>query len=291
MKKPLFSMLVVIMNVLLISSLVFADGDTRKATQKEKDFYRIVMNTLIKAIPAGPEGWSEEKNQFEELELVTPDCEKYPFRVSYGISWNDVLRKQAADEEIQTVLAPKMVSNVSNPEYKMLTEHSEKLAKEFGDAVGKNDKPAIERLQKEMESNTKKLKVILDANDKEFDGILEKMSARDVSVKVSIQVNEFSLGLYETVVPDAAVAGCLTYRSQGEWTKNNGWREGTTYIFLGKGWQLKTDGGTYIETKAQKGIPSTAVQTISVSVQAEPVRAKQVLEKIDWSALKKLIQN
>jgi hypothetical protein len=172
-----------------------------------------------------------------------------------------------------------------------LTDQGEKLAKEFGDAVGRNDKPAIERLQMEMESNTKKLKVILDANDKEFDGIMEKMSARDVSIKVSIQVNEFSHGLVETVIPDAAVAGCLTYRSQGEWTKNNGWRDGTTYVFLGKGWQLKSDGGSYIETKALKGIPSTAVQTLSVSIQADSARAKQVLEKIDWTALKKLIQN
>jgi hypothetical protein len=119
---------------------------------------------------------------------------------------------------------------------------------------------------------------------------MEKMSARDVSIKVSIQVNEFSHGLYESVVLDAPVAGGLTYRSQGEWTKDNGWREGTTYVFLGKGWQMKTDGGT-IETKAQKGIPPTAVQTIFVWVQADPARAKQVLEKIDWNALKKLIQN
>jgi hypothetical protein len=291
MKKSLLSILAVIMNVLLISSLVFADGETRKATQKEKDFYRMVMETLIKALPAGPEGWSEEKNQFTELELVTPGCEKFPFRVDHGLSWNDVTRKQEADEKIQKVLAPKMMSNTSNPEYKILTDHGEKLAKEFGEAVGKNDKTTIERLQNEMELNTKKLKVILDANDKEFNDIMEKMSARDVSIKVSIQVNEFSYGLYETVVQAASVAAGLTYRSQGEWTKNNGWNEGTTFVFLGKGWQLKTDGGTYIVTKAQKEIPSTAVQTISVSVQADPVRAKQVLEKIDWNALKKLIQN
>ena len=291
MKKPLFSILVVIMNVMFISSLVFADGETRKATQKEKDFYRMVMETLIKALPAGPEGWGEEKNQFAELELVTPDCEKYPFRVSYGASWNDDTRRQTADEEIQKVLEPKMMSNTSNPELKKLSEQNDKLAKEFGDAAGKNDKPTVERLQKEMEALSKKFQAIIDANDKEYDGIREKMSARDVSIKVSIQVNEFSQGLYESVVQDAPVAGCLTYRSQGEWTKDNGWREGTTYVFLGKGWQLKTDGGTYIETKAQKGIPSIAVQTIIVWVQADPARAKQVLEKIDWNVLKKLIQN
>jgi hypothetical protein len=291
MKKRLFSILVVIMNVMLISSLVFADGETRKATQKEKDFYRMVMETLIKALPAGPEGWGEEKDQFVELEFVAPNCEKYPFRVSYGASWNDFTRKQAADEEIQKVLAPKMMSNASNPEYKKLTEQNDKLAREFGDAAGKNDKPTVDRLLKEMETNTKKLQVILDSNDKEFDSIMEKMSARDVSIKVSIQVNEFSYGLEESVIQDAAVAGCLTYRSQGGWTKDSGWHEGTTYVVLGKGWQMKTDGGTSIETKERKGITSTAVQTILVSVQADSARAKQVLEKIEWNLLKKLIQN
>ena len=38
MKKPFFSILVVIMSVMVISSLVFADGETRKATQKGKRF-------------------------------------------------------------------------------------------------------------------------------------------------------------------------------------------------------------------------------------------------------------
>jgi len=291
MKKPRFSIIILIMNVILISSFVFADGETRKATQKEKDFYRLVMETLIKALPAGPEGWGEEKSQFTELELVTPDCEKYPFRVDCAASWIDDTRRQAADEEIQKVLGPKMMSNNSNPEITKLSEQNDKLAKELADAAGKNDKPALERLQKEMETNANKLHAILDANDKECDGIREKMSARDVSIKVSIQVNEFSRPLYEKVVQEPSVAGGLTYRSQGEWTKDNGWREGTTYVFLGKGWQMKTDGGSSIESKAQKGIPSTAVQTIFVLVQADPARAKQILEKIDWNALKKLIQN
>ena len=290
MKKPRSSIPVVIINIILISSLVFADGETRKATQKEKDFYRMVMETLIKAMPAGPEGWNGEKSQFMELELVTPDCEKYPFRVSYGASWTDDARRQAADDEIQKVLAPKMTSNAS-PEYIKLTEQTIVLAKDLADAAGKNDQTALERLQKEMETNAKKIHDITDANDKECDGIREKMSARDVSIQASIQVNEFSHALYETVVQGAPVAGSLTYRSQGEWTKDNGWREGTTYVFLGKGWQTKTDGGTSIETNAQNGIPSTVVQTIFISVQADPARARQVLEKINWSVLKKLIQN
>jgi hypothetical protein len=184
-----------------------------------------------------------------------------------------------------------MMSNSSNPEYIKLTEQTSILAKELGDAAGKNDQATVARIQKELETNAKNIHVITDAIDKESDNTMEKMSARDVSIKVSIQVNNLSLGLYEPVSQDAPVAGGLTYRSQGVWTKDNGWREGTTYIFLGKGWKMKTDGGTSIDTKAQQGVPSTAVQAIIVWVQADPARTKQVLEKIDWNALKKLIQN
>ena len=69
------------------------------------------MEILMKALPAGPEEWSEEKIMFADLEFVASSCEINPFRVSYGASWNDFTRKQTADDEIQKVIAPKTKSN------------------------------------------------------------------------------------------------------------------------------------------------------------------------------------
>jgi hypothetical protein len=83
----------------------------------------------------------------------------------------------------------------------------------------------------------------------------------------------------------------LVYRTEGEFNANSGWREGATYVFLGKTWKLKKYGSTLnMDAAAVKGVPSLAVQTIVVRIEADPERAKQILEKIDWEALKKLIK-
>ena len=66
---------------LLASLTVHADGDTRPATQAEKDFNKSVFDVLIKAVPPGPDGWEQGHDNSEDknLERVTPDSEKYPF--------------------------------------------------------------------------------------------------------------------------------------------------------------------------------------------------------------------
>ena len=38
----------------LVCSLAFADGDTRRATQAEKDLNKTVLQNFAKAIPPGP---------------------------------------------------------------------------------------------------------------------------------------------------------------------------------------------------------------------------------------------
>ena len=103
-----------------------------------------------------------------------------------------------------------------------MTEQNDKLAKEFGEAAGKNDQSTVEQIQNDMETNAKKLQTILEENDKEFGIIMEKLSVCDVNLKVSIQVNEFSKGVEESAIQNGPIAGCLMYRSQEEWTKSNG---------------------------------------------------------------------
>jgi hypothetical protein len=62
-------------------------------------------------------------------------------------------------------------------------------------------------------------------------------------------------------------------------------------IFLGN-WQYKEEGGyRFIEAAKNKGLPRTAVQAIVVRIQADPARAGELIKKIDWERLKKLIKN
>lgn len=40
-----------------------------------------------------------------------------------------------------------------------------------------------------------------------------------------------------------------------------------------------------------KSIPSTVVQNIFIKIQADPARGQQIIQKINWEALEKLIKN
>jgi hypothetical protein len=290
MKNTIVSFFTTAAIFFILTSMAYADGEARKATQTERDFYKKVMTAIMGSIPPGPAAWSEEKGELDELESVGVESEKYPFRIDYHASWTDYTRKDAADQAIQEALMPIMMKAANNPETQKLFKENEKLATQFGEAISKNDQAKTRQLGKEMEILRAKMEVITKAQDKETDDAMEKLSARDVKASINIYVNSLSESFYESIKQDAAVNGCQTFRSEGEWSKNNGWSEGTTYVFMGKGWQFKSDGSKYVETKAQPGIPSTAVQTIVVRVQADPARAKQILQKIDWKTLNALIR-
>lgn len=45
--------------LLMHTEFVNADGETRPATQREKELYTRVMSAFAKAIPPGPEGWTQ----------------------------------------------------------------------------------------------------------------------------------------------------------------------------------------------------------------------------------------
>lgn len=124
------------------------------------------------------------------------------------------------------------------------------------------------------------------------DELQQKMEPHDVIVKIDISANLTSQGIYEKVKPASAIAGGLVYQSQGQ--NRNGWTEGSTYVFFGKGWKMNSSssGGTYIDFKPEKWLKSsTVVQNIAVRVQADSKRAGQIIQKVDWEALKKLIKN
>jgi hypothetical protein len=284
-------LLLLILGLTLSPVNALADGESRKATKNEKAFYASVMETMIKVIPRGPEGWYVDQMENSEVDDVSTGSEKYPFQVSFYRSWEDTQRRQKANEEIQTELGKAMTTMMANPETKKLYKENDRLAAEFGEAFGKNDKAKLERVQKELEVVQGKIQVITSAQDKEIDDIIRTKSPHDVRCRVDIKVNEFAESFYDSISQESPIAGAKVIRTPGEYSKNSGWREGTTYVFLGKNWQLKRNGGSYMEAKKTIDVPSLVVQTIIVEVQADPHRAAAILEKINWEALKKLMKN
>lgn len=242
LNKTIFVLLTVFS--FLVCSLVFADGDSRKATQAEKDFSKSILNTFAKVVPPGPEGWEKtrDSNETNDLNIVYSE-EKEPLRLEYHIAWQNSKLIQDANIKFQEELM--------------------KLAKKPG---FKGD--GVDELQ-------------------------QKMTPHDVKVKIDIYANISSQGIKVTAAP--AIGGGLVYQSKGQYSSNNGWDEGSTYVFLGKTWKVdssSSSSSTYINFTPNKSITtSTVVQSIYVKVQADPKRAEQIIQKIDWETLKKLIKN
>jgi hypothetical protein len=239
MNKKVFVVLTILS--ILLGSLVFADGDSRHATQAEKDFSKSILNTFAKVVPPGPEGWEKTGDSTEITELkIVYTGEKYPLPLGYRIVWENSKLIRDTDVKFQEEL----IKLAQKPGFK-------------GDGV---------------------------------DELQQEMTPRDVRVRVDINANMTSQGISEKVNPAPAIAGGLVYQSQGQY--RSGWNEGSTYVFLGKGWKMNNSAGTYINFKPDKWLPSsTVVQNIVVRVQADPKRAAQIIQKIDWESLKTLIKN
>jgi hypothetical protein len=235
------SILALALSCLLAAPKLFADGDTRAATQAEKEFAKTVYDVFAKSLPPGPEGW--ERTQATEVKELTSVYSNRgePFLLEYTVAWQDSKKiQQAAIDEANEI---------------------QKLAKN----------PAA-------------------INDQAIHEIEKKTSPHDATLKIVMEANRFSTGIYEKVAPAAPVAGGLVFRSDSAYGSSGAWKEGATYIFLGKGWKVNKSDATWVETKPDKAAPSAAAQTIVVKITADPERAKQVISKIDWESLKKLIK-
>jgi hypothetical protein len=90
------------MGIVGCNAAAFAEGPTRPPTAVEKQYYDRVINTIVKAIPAGPSGWSKTgQTKFAKLTEVSMALDDgLPFEVDYMISWKNVERLQKAEEEI-----------------------------------------------------------------------------------------------------------------------------------------------------------------------------------------------
>ncbi len=238
-----FTKIIFILQLMLsffIFSTVFADSETRQATQAEKEFDKTVLSVFSKSVPPGPDGWDQTGGTKinKELDRVTIGTEENPLKVEYAIAWQDTKRI----EDAQAQLNKELIQLSKNPP----------------------------------------------VSDKKLSDLSKKMAPHDVTVKIEIRANELSLGIHEKISPAPAIAGGLVYRSEGAYKSSSGWREGATYILLGKNWTLRGKGRN-LTTTAAKGVPHTRVQTIAVIVRADAERARQIVQKIDWGALQRLI--
>jgi hypothetical protein len=108
----------------------------------------------------------------------------------------------------------------------------------------------------------------------------KKLEPKDIEARIDVIANLGSQSIYEKASTAAPIGGGLVYRTPK-----------ALFVFLGKGWKTSGGGGTYVTFTPDKGITSsTVVQNIAIKIQAEPGRADQLAQSINWEALNSLIK-
>ena len=266
-----------------VGAAMFADGDTRPITSAEKAFARKAMGILCGAIPPPSSGWTVTRRSDTEPPSFLSGTKPRPMELFCEQTWEDTGRKRRAQSEAMTAMA-----NVkSDPKADVNAEAAEKRFQEvmgkISKAAEKGDQAEMNKLQPEMQAASKAYQDALMAKNKGFLDASAKATVSDANAHIRIEAN--ARYEYLDVKGQEAVAPGITgYRVNGP---SGG--QGATWVFLGP-WQISKDGrSTRFQLPPLSG-PSTSVATVKVRVEGEPSRAKAILAKVDWAALKGLVK-
>lgn len=273
-------------------SSAFADGSSRPANSAEKKMALAVLTAFEKALPPGPVGWSlKEKTQVTAPERVALDQETRPMFVDYHARWQDEQRISASNAQMDQKL-PALSQDLS-PDAAMEERIArlEALSLTFAKAAQDGDMARVDQLQKEMEAIGNQINDQASQNDQVFEQKIAAIAPHDVDMHVSLFTNIFSQGFMAIPSEQFVMAGCKILVIDDEAQTSSGWHEGSTYAFLGNFSFVRDGENSSMEADEMSGKSHTTVQTIVVRVQAEKHRARAFLEKIDWQALKALMEN
>lgn len=160
----------------------------------------------------------------------------------------------------------------------------------MGAAGAKGDWKEFQRLQKEFDALQKKIDAPHQQAEAGMNAEFKALSARDAKVSISLKANHFFLE-FGVAAPAklAPIAGNPVYRISKEYyTDEHGWIEGTTCALIGSWKPVMQNGEKGFAATLEKNLPHTSLQTVLICAQGEQQRARALLEKVDWKALKAL---
>ncbi len=267
----------------------WADGDMRPATAAERAFLKKAEGVVCAALPPGPAGWAvTERSEREPFDQVSAGAARHPMEVRCFIAWQDQARRRQAQSRLLEESTP-LVSQGPGEEQEALMDRMNALGEKFAAAINKNDTAEVQRIQKEMEAVGQKLRAIGEAQNKAFQSVARKNAAKDAEAEVLLVINSREETIPEGSVREAPVQGATVYRiEEGEFV-SDAWREGTTVAFLGAWTLAKESWGTLMRPSHKPGAPGTSVQNVFVRIKADKVRARKLLEGVDWASLKGLM--
>lgn len=277
--------------VMAFVSPLRGDSDTRPKTAAEKSFFQKVIQACGTAVAGIKTVWEEDsRSGDEETDYINTDSEKYPLVHYYRIAWQDNARIQEARSKLEQemlLLIPAMQENMNSDK----TSGIEKLAEQLGKAAEAGNIGEMERIQKEIEVLSAKMKADMAPLDKNMKDLTEKNAPRDVELSVRIAINNFSESFDTQPQSGKLSSGMPFYRIEDSRMSNESWVEGTTWVFLGSDWKSRQEGETiYMEHPEFVDRPYTAVRTVVVRVQGDNRRALETLNSMNFSALQALIK-
>jgi hypothetical protein len=268
-----------------------ADGETRPATSGEKQFYTRVMSTFAKALPPGPEGWT----QHHTSSLIAPEtirigAEKGPLYQAFFINWKDTGRIDAHQTQFDQALRNHSGQKPDPKAQAVLVKAYDDLSKKLEAVFQKGDKSEIQRLQKEMGVVAEKMKNLSAPAMQALVNTIPKMPL-DVEVNIQVIANVFSKSLRSSAIAESSIGGVMIYRDNTLRSGADGQKDGETYAFIGKWEKVSQKNGIEMTSAPNPKLAYTDVQTILVVIGADGNRAHAILEKINWAVLKAFIQH
>ncbi|MFP4475457.1 MAG: hypothetical protein ACLFOY_07830 [Desulfatibacillaceae bacterium] len=275
---------------LVLASVSLADAPSRPATPAEKAFHDRVLSVLKNSIPDGPPDWDvTRRSSAKSIRHVSQGLEIAPMVVDYSMEWADTEAKRAAEEAMLEASHAAMNQDMAANPTDDGQARFEKLAEQLGEAMNQGDMAEVARLQKRMETVGQELSRAYDQRNTAVETAAREHEVKDVSMSVVLRVNSLHHDLHG-YTEAGSFSGMPMYRSRGEHSAHYGWQEGNTVVFAGKGWRLARDGDSVWMSTEARDMPHTEAQTLVVRIQAEEGRARGMLERLDWAALRGLLK-
>jgi hypothetical protein len=278
--------------VILFSIMGLANapcGEMRPATEREISFYTRVMTTVEKSLPPGPMEWQvKERSALKPPALVAADAALRPFALHYNVIWVDVRREKLAAMDDQQSLR-----NLEKAEEERARAEAQqkldKLLNEKEKAYTSRDLTATQALEREIENITVELQRKKSWNEKDEEK-QEVEELRGTALRVTVDVNLFNVPVMHAGKEDSLVpVPAQVYRLADGFDGDGKWQEGSTVVFLGRGWKMTERTLSRMQAEEPAGLPSTRVYTLVVRVQGDRSRARDYIKTVDWLALEGLI--
>ncbi|HNW58319.1 MAG TPA: hypothetical protein PKI62_01415 [bacterium] len=279
--------------LLLTAALAAAAGtpgsDMRPPTARECEFYARMLTGISKAMPPGPMTWlKEEETPLTPPERIAAAAAWHPLQVHYAITWSNAQRKKlAALDEKRTL------RSLGKAEEERARAEAQKkldqLVVEKEEADKGHDLTAAQVLDREIGNLMVEIHQIKEfAEDPQKEQ--EAVELRDTVLRISVEVNHFSLPLPQTVRAESLTTPTApALRFLDGFDSEGRWQEGAIAVFLGPGWRHTQGATAVMETSEPVGLPSAQAYALIVRVQGDIDRVRSFVRAMDWAALESLI--